>query len=1256
MHFTKIGSKPVSLDEPTHEGSEKQPRVKASDLGFHAPDYVLDDIIPITDPKLLYSNIHAQRDRRLRLLIRRYTNQIQYGCRNVNCTTPTCLSFRKRNSTGPLRKYTELSARTLACQLVDDYNRHGKEPFSGLCQNEPVVPWYEDPALIKKRRNSHEKVGHLRQQENGHVPKPPGLAQQRTKDPSKPVPTMECAPRRFSQDGVVQAGRRLRDVDTSIADDVVDVLNCTIPPSNTEKEQLSEHEANGGLEQPSAAPAKQKDLASFTQTLFDLVPLRLLNWLPAKSNGHTTNVSRPAGPSGDQKQASVEDTPQDFPTSTERTDTFSEEETDEQECASTRPHHQQAYSLRTFTWVTLPWLRCVGPDDEGYQRKFVPFIKQSLVYCLSDPERLMNTVKNLQASYWNGLKKRPEQNGTGSEDRLDVNPRKESISPWPVISTSTRDDVQALLFSFAFIQKFEHRDLVMNSILNALQHAYYLPPWLQSRRPGKHSRSGSASCDLALFKRRQSSDGNSSYDPRFPDSAELGILSEVDKPLIPLEDSQITDLCFVALLSLATAIFHPPNASLFKGKDQFVRFARERNSGLAHSFWHVFKGRDLMLIREIIDVIDITEDWAVHRLLTALMNVVSHRLTVGKWAATLKSSGTSKANKTTVVESLIDRFDRDYLSGWGRFDNNSSWIGFAALELGRTVMLKDWDRSPVVQRAGPVGGALELLAGLYRARHQLNLDADWFHMPFIATTFDDMSMPSEWLSFRPDSRQMHLLSFSFLFQPHVLVKYFRAINIAIMKKSHEDATIVYNDIRQYMWAPAIPIYGAKEVLAHLRPHMARYFVLTIRRHDVLNDAIDQIWRRQRRELMRPLRVRLGKDEGEDGLDHGGVQQEFFRVVFGEALRPEYSMFTVDSTTRMAWFQPGSFEPLYRFEALGILMSMAIYNGITLPITMPLAFYRKLLGLKVKKLDHIADGWPELTKGLKALLEWSDGDVGEVIARTYEFSYELCGTTVTVDMQKVGRHDPWPPTKPRTSKKGKEKSKSTSFELPLEPALTPPPQPSPNMAPNLPNGSILSRTSSIEIKGISTPLSIDSDMLENNSGEEEAALVTNANREQYVKDYILWLTHKSIEPQYEAFARGFYTCLDRTALSIFNPESLKALIEGYPEIDIDELQMTATYDEYTPDSPTIVDFWHIVRSMSTMQHRQLLEFVTASDRVPVNGMQSVTFIVQKNGEEDDRLPSSSTCYGRLLLPQYSSRKVMEEKLTKAIENCVGFGTL
>lgn len=1263
MHYAKHTSKSAGLDDSSHDGSDRQYRIKAADLGFPVPDHILPDIIPISDPKLLYTNAFAQRDRRLRLLLRRYTNQIQFGCRNVNCTTPTCLSYRKRNSTGPLRRFTELSARTLACQLVEDFNRSGKEPSSGLCQNEPVVAWYEDPAASKKRRNSIEKMGGHHRQEAGHLQKI-AVSSPRPRDSPKHG---EHAPSAPGQDMVVQAGRRLRALEISKDDGVSaecisNILNSTLSqddPGSTPPQDHTGDDWSDGSHHALPTLSKQKDIASFTQTLFDMVPLRLLNWLPSRNgvdkaeptalNFDTEHNHQLQGP----PQSATESSYHGTEIESERTWNLQESDLASQ-C-------RQVYALRTLSWNTLLWLRSRERSDDsyGYNRRLLPFIRQSLSYCLGDHERLVRTVQNLQDTY-----RPPRDKYTLEAAGVDIGDlpgatlqheifHERHSNLWPRVSTNTPEDMRALLFSLAFLGNFEERNLIMNSILSALQHSYGLPAWLQRRRNSKRSRSGSGSSEMALVKRWQGSEISNMPNLHPPDLLGLDALLQDERSLIPMKEVQITEVCLVALVSVAALVFDIRHR-FWCSKAAFTRFARLRNSGLAHSRWPRIHGleeprqRALNFVRSMIEAIDVSEDWSVFRLLISIMDVISHRLTVSSWAATQKNTVLPKAKMKTIVDLLIDRFDRNSLDGWDELDENASWIGTATIELARMIMLKQWDRQPIIQRSGPVGGALELLAGIYRERKDLNLELDLFHMPFIADTFDEMSMPFEWLSFRENPRQMHLLSFSFLFEPATLVRYFRAINIAIMRKSHEKATVVYNDTRQYMWAPAIPIYGAKEVLSHLRPHMAKYFVLTIRRDDILNDAINQIWRRQRRELMRPLRVRLGKDEGEDGLDHGGVQQEFFRVVFGQAFSAEYGMFTVDPTTRMTWFQPGSFEPLYRFEALGILMSIAIYNGITLPITFPLAFYRKLLGLKVKKLDHIVDGWSDLAKGLKSLLEWSDGDVGDVIARTYEFSYELCGNTVTVDMQKIGRDDPWPPTRLHAGKKGKEKSKSTSFELPMEPALTPPSHASPNLdtAPAL----ALSGTPSVEIKGLSTPLSIDSDLL------EEAALVTNANREQYVKDYVFWLTHKSVQLQYEAFAKGFFTCLDRTALSIFNPESLKSVVEGHPEIDIDELERTATYDEYDKNSPTIINFWNVVRSFSPDQHRQLLEFVTASDRVPVNGISSIQFIVQKNGEEDHRLPSSSTCYGRLLLPQYSSRLVLEEKLTKAIENSVGFGTL
>ena len=116
------------------------------------------------------------------------------------------------------------------------------------------------------------------------------------------------------------------------------------------------------------------------------------------------------------------------------------------------------------------------------------------------------------------------------------------------------------------------------------------------------------------------------------------------------------------------------------------------------------------------------------------------------------------------------------------------------------------------------------------------------------------------------------------------------------------------------------------------------------------------------------------------------------------------MFTIDPRSKTAWFQPGSLEPLYRFELLGLIFSLALYNGVTLSIDLPRAFYRRILGLPVRNAVDMADGWPELTKGLCELLLWKDGDVSDVFMRTYDFSYEAYGRVVHIDMKSNARKD------------------------------------------------------------------------------------------------------------------------------------------------------------------------------------------------------------------------------------------------------------
>lgn len=50
---------------------------------------------------------------------------------------------------------------------------------------------------------------------------------------------------------------------------------------------------------------------------------------------------------------------------------------------------------------------------------------------------------------------------------------------------------------------------------------------------------------------------------------------------------------------------------------------------------------------------------------------------------------------------------------------------------------------------------------------------------------------------------------------------------------------------------------------------------------------------------------------------------------------------------------------------------------------------------------------------------------------------------------------------------------------------------------------------------------------------------------------------------------------------------------------------------------IRNFWEVFDEFSEEQKKQLLAFVTGSDRVPVGGLSKVKMIIVKNGPDSDR---------------------------------------
>jgi len=84
-------------------------------------------------------------------------------------------------------------------------------------------------------------------------------------------------------------------------------------------------------------------------------------------------------------------------------------------------------------------------------------------------------------------------------------------------------------------------------------------------------------------------------------------------------------------------------------------------------------------------------------------------------------------------------------------------------------------------------------------------------------------------------------------------------------------------------------------------------------------------------------------------------------------------------------------------------------------------------------------------------------------------------------------------------------------------------------------------------------------------------------------------------------------------------------------------------------------WDIVRELHADDQRRFLKFFTGSDRSPIGGLGNLRCIIQRDGPDSNKLPTSHTCFNTLLLPSYASRLKMEERLRLAIDwSAQGFG--
>ncbi|CAK9163642.1 unnamed protein product [Ilex paraguariensis] len=175
-------------------------------------------------------------------------------------------------------------------------------------------------------------------------------------------------------------------------------------------------------------------------------------------------------------------------------------------------------------------------------------------------------------------------------------------------------------------------------------------------------------------------------------------------------------------------------------------------------------------------------------------------------------------------------------------------------------------------------------------------------------------------------------------------------------------------------------------------------------------------------------------------------------------------------------------------------------------------------------------------------------------------------------------------------------------------------------------------------------------------------VTEENKHQYVDLVAEHRLTTAIRPQINAFLEGFNELVPRDLISIFNDKELELLISGLPDIDLDDMRMNTEYSGYSGASPVIQWFWEVVQGFSKEDKARLLQFVTGTSKVPLEGFNALQgisgsqkFQIHKAYGSPDHLPSAHTCFNQLDLPEYPSKQHLEERLLLAIHEAnEGFG--
>ncbi|KAM8895215.1 E3 ubiquitin-protein ligase NEDD4 isoform 2-T2 [Spinachia spinachia] len=174
------------------------------------------------------------------------------------------------------------------------------------------------------------------------------------------------------------------------------------------------------------------------------------------------------------------------------------------------------------------------------------------------------------------------------------------------------------------------------------------------------------------------------------------------------------------------------------------------------------------------------------------------------------------------------------------------------------------------------------------------------------------------------------------------------------------------------------------------------------------------------------------------------------------------------------------------------------------------------------------------------------------------------------------------------------------------------------------------------------------------------VITNETKKEYIHLVMQWRFVNRIQKQMTAFKEGFFELIPQDVIKIFDENELELLMCGLGDVDVNDWRENTKYkNSYSSNHAVILWFWKTVLLMDAEKRIRLLQFVTGTSRVPMNGFAELygsngpqLFTIEQWGTRD-KLPRAHTCFNRLDLPPYESFEELREKLHIAIENAQGF---